>query len=312
MLRDLLTQDGILLSRSLKPFIDDSRSIARDVESGVLVRIRRGAYAAGEVWEGSSPVEKHLLRMRAVVALADRPPTFSSFSSAAVWGMPICGEWPRDVFVADDWHGGGRSEPGIRLSAAGFPSARVVEIDGFRVVDLARTALVVARATTFLDAIGSIDWVQWRKNKRQVSREALAEDLEQWHPRTGFRHLERVLAFSTHLSDSFGESRARAAIHLAGFERPELQVEFVDSQGSMFVDFYWPRARAAAEFDGRVKYTRDEFTKGDPSNVVWAEKKRQDRLYRQGLAVDRITTYDIEHPKRLAEILTGLGVSRRL
>ena len=127
-----------------------------------------------------------------------------------------------------------------------------------------------------------------------MSLAALTEDLDAWHPRTGFHHVRRVLEFSTDLSDSYGESTARVMIHLCNFERPVLQSEFRDEQGSMFVDFFWPRVRVGAEFDGKIKYTRDEFTRGNPAEVVWQEKKRTDRLHRQSVEVERILTSDVK------------------
>ena len=78
----------------------------------------------------------------------------------------------------------------------------------------------------------------------------------------------------------------------------------------MFPDFYWSACRGVAEFDGKQKYTRDEFTNGDPGEALFREKKREDRLRRQVAGVARILTSDVAHPERLATLLTVLGVPR--
>ena len=311
MLYESLTHDGLLLSNDLRDYVSDPRALARDVDRGLLIRLRRGAYVSGPVWAAATPRARHILRIRAVLALSSRPLILAGASAAAVWDMPIAGDWPTDVVVADSWRGGGRSEPGVRVTAAGYPTTHVVERDGFLVTDISRTALCVARRLPLIDVVGSLDWAQWRKNDDRVARDALFGDLDAWHPRVGFWGLQQALLFSTHLSDSFGESRARVAIRQCGFEDPDLQVEFRDSEGRMPVDFCWPRIHTVAEFDGKVKYTREQFTGGDPGEVVWKEKRRQDRLRRLGLDVERITTYEVEHPEVLKRLLDDLGVPRR-
>jgi hypothetical protein len=311
MLYESVAQDGLLLAENLRLLVDDPRSLRRDVDRGLLVKLRRGAYVLSETWNSRSARERHVLRIRTLEAVAERPVVLAGISAAAVWGMPIAGDWGNEVTLHEPWRGGGRSEPGVRRTAAGFSSARVVEVGGFRATDLSRTALSVAREVGFADAVGSADWALWRNNELSVTKWDLADDLARWNPRTGHRHLDRVVSFATDLSDSFGESRARVGIHLCGFAAPELQAEFRDVEGVMRVDFYWVRVRVCCEFDGKLKYTRGFVGAGDPSEVVWQEKKRQDRLNRCGVSVERIVSHDVSHPQLLSRILGEAGVPRR-
>jgi len=99
-------------------------------------------------------------------------------------------------------------------------------------------------------------------------------------------------------------------MHLLGFAAPELQVVFTDAKGDMMPDFLWRAVRKAGEFDGKEKYTREEYTKGNPNDVVWAEKKREDRLRALGLGVVRILTEHVENPRELEKLLTAAGVPR--
>ncbi|MDQ1547349.1 MAG: hypothetical protein QOH69_2253 [Actinomycetota bacterium] len=305
-----LQDDGLIVVERIGSRLDDPRSLARDVARGLLVKLRRGVYVPQEIWAATEPRAQHVLRARAVLSSARRPIALAGLSAAAVWGIPIGGSWPTEVTVLDEWQGGGRTEPGVRRTAAGFRTARIVELGGLRVTDLTRSAIDVARRTHFADAVGSVDWALWRKNGRRVSKQMLTDDIYNLDKSLGRRLLERVVAFSTDLSDSYGESECRAVIHLLGFDAPELQVEFRDEQGAMYPDFFWRSVRAAAEFDGKAKYTNNEYTAGDPGEVVWREKRREDRLRRQLSGMTRILTSDVSHPDRLVRLLEDMGIPR--
>jgi hypothetical protein len=306
-----LSRDGLILFDQIRGHLSgDSRSLRRDAERGRLVALRRGAFVERPVWDEASPRERHVLRARAALAAAQNTTVLAGVSAAAVWGMPIGGDWPADVTLLDRWRGGGRSEPGVRKTAAGFMTAQSAVVDGLPVTTLARTALDVARARSFADAAGSLDWALWRKNPRRILATELADELSVMNPRTGIRDLRRLVTFATDLSDSFGESKTRAVIRLLGFDDPLLQVPFRDEKGTMEPDYYWPKIAQAAEFDGKVKYTRDEFTGGDPSEVVWREKLREDRLRGLGLGVTRIVWADMMNPPRLERLLLAAGVPR--
>ncbi len=288
----------------------DSRSLRRDVERGILVRLRRGAFVSRTVWDAADSRGRHVLRARAALADVRRPAALAGVSAAAVWGMPIEKAWPTEVTILDEWRGGGRSEPGVRKTASGFRTASIQVVDGIPVTSIERTAIDIARTHSFARAIGSLDWVLWRKRQGALEKIALVDELSRLNPRFGIRHLQRCIAFSTSLSDSFGESTARAVIHLLGFEPPELQVEFFDAQGKIEPDFFWRSIRRVAEFDGKAKYTRDEFTRGNPGEVVWREKKREDRLRAMEVGVTRILTEHVEAPVRLERMLLLAGVPR--
>ncbi len=40
-----------------------------------------------------------------------------------------------------------------------------------------------------------------------------------------------------------------------GFQPPEIQTEFRDGKGVMYVDFYWPGLRLVIEYDGEGNWT---------------------------------------------------------
>jgi hypothetical protein len=91
---------------------------------------------------------------------------------------------------------------------------------------------------------------------------------------------------------------------------PDPQVELRDDAGAIGrVDFLWHGLALAGEFDGKARYTSGEMLRGrDPGEVVWAKKRREDRLRRLGLRVLRWTWDDVVDEARFARLLGGAGV----
>jgi hypothetical protein len=303
-------RDRLIFSRDIGRAPSDARQLRKCVEVGTLVRLRRGAYVASSDWDAMGGRERHLLRVRAALGFAQRSSIVAGASAAAVLGMPIAGDWPEYVTLLDEWLGGGRSEPGVRKTTRGYLHARPVTIGEFRCTGVARTAIDLARVEPFERAVGSVDWAMWRKNPGAIDAEELFHEIDLLGRYDRSAHLRRVVGFGTALSDSFGESQCRATMWTLGFDPPQLQAAFTDSQGRMEVDFFWPRVRQVGEFDGKSKYTRSEFTAGDPGETVWREKKREDRLRKQVNGVTRILTEHVMQPLRLERLLIEAGIPR--
>jgi hypothetical protein len=225
-------------------------------------------------------------------------------------GLPYSSRDLDEVTLLVPYLGGGSSEPGVRRTSFAFDSAEPTLLDGIPVTSVARTVLDRARALDFHRAVAVADRVQWRKARDPVTRDHLFAELERAAFSRGARAARRIVEFSTHLSDSVGESEARAAIHQVGFQVPVLQHSWRDAEGAMESDFYWESVDTVGEFDGKVKYTRDEFTHGDPSAVVWREKRREDRLRRLASGVIRLVTEEVRNPLVLARLLTDAGIPR--
>jgi hypothetical protein len=307
---ELLADDGLILQSAASRYLGDTRELSRMAGRGQLVQLRRGAYATRDEWASLDDRARHVLRIRAVVASAQRPPFVAGLSAAAIWGMPIAGSWPKDVTLLDEWLGGGRSEPGVRRTAAGFASARPELHDGVIVTSLARTALFIAARYELTRAIGSIDWALSERAPLKVDKSLLVSEINSLTSPHGKKRMARAVNFATELSGSFGESRARAVIHLLGFAQPELQAEFTDAEGNMYPDFFWRSVGIAGEFDGKAKYLRDEYNGGNPGETVWQEKRREDRLRRQVSGVVRILSSHVDDPPRLNRLLLEAGVPK--
>lgn len=305
------------LRRSGLIFVDDfhlqgldPRELRRAMSGGAAVRLRRGAYCSRETWDAATGRERHLLVARAVVRVTHPPFLLAGRSAAAAWGMPFAAEWPDEVSLLTPYKGGGKSEPGVRRTSAGAAGAAATAVDGLPITSLARTALDVARALPLPHAVAALDWAMWHKNPLAVDRVELMSELQAAHYARGGSYLRHALGLATDLSGSPGESMARIGIHLLGFEAPELQVRFTDEKGEMFPDFFWRAVSIAGEFDGKEKYTRAKYSGGDPAEVAWREKKREDRLRRQVRGVVRVLTEHVAHPARLEVLLLEAGVPR--
>jgi alkylhydroperoxidase/carboxymuconolactone decarboxylase family protein YurZ len=59
------------------------RALSRDVERGLLVRIRQGAYLERTTSEAMSPEDRHIVRIRAFAAVSPVPPVFAHWSAGA-------------------------------------------------------------------------------------------------------------------------------------------------------------------------------------------------------------------------------------
>ena len=98
-------------------------------------------------------------------------------------------------------------------------------------------------------------------------------------------------------------------MYLLNLPRPELQKKMSDKDGLIgYVDFGWERV--VGEFDGKVKYrvpTGDDPT--EAGEVVWLEKRREDRLRRQS-EVARWTWAVAMNQRRLGALLASHGIHR--
>jgi hypothetical protein len=310
MIAAALVPDILLYVDEVEADGGSGRELRNACRRGTLVRVRRGAYCLREVWDSLRPEDRHVLAIRATIRRVRGPYLVAGGSAAAIHGLPYAARNLQDVTLLVPYTGGGSSEPGVRRTSISFETAEVSHRDGIPVTTLERTVLDLTRSLEFGRAVAVADRALWRKAREPLSRASLLVELERARFPRGARVAERVLQFSTSLSDSVGESETRAAIHELGFEVPELQHVWRDAEGEMESDFYWETVDTAGEFDGKVKYTRDEYTHGDPSEVVWKEKRREDRIRRLSSGVVRLVTSEVRSPIILARILADAGIPR--
>jgi hypothetical protein len=108
-------------------------------------------------------------------------------------------------------------------------------------------------------------------------------------------------------SMSAGESLSRAVMFRLNLPKPELQVPVEDGDGLIGVaDFGWPGV--VGEFDGRRKYgVAPDADPTQAAEVLWREKRREDRFRRQ-VRVARWIWADANDDRKLAGILAEQGI----
>lgn len=324
-----MTQDAtagwrpLQLTRDLSLVGTDGRTLRRAVEASQSVSLRRGVCVDATGWADVSDHDKYLLRMRAVAATRKIGPVFSHQSAAVIWGLPIIGRWPDEVHLMAAGRRGVHSKNGVVWHHDRIGDDDVVEIDGMLVTSLLRTLVDLACTTTFLSAVATLDYgtkprlvLPSGSKAHGIERDELLARLEAEGPRRGARAARKAALFSDNRSGSTGESLSRGQIHLCRFPAPELQVSFVGADGEEdIVDFRWEQKqelrtlRLLGEFDGKVKYTRDEYMQGRSiEEVVWDEKLREDRLRATDHGMARSIWAVALRKERLRRLLLDAGL----
>jgi hypothetical protein len=114
---------------------------------------------------------------------------------------------------------------------------------------------------------------------------------------------EVLLRLCTPKCESVGESRFLFLCWRMGLPRPECQYEIKDARGQVVavVDFAWPERGLFVEFDGKIKYTRLLKEGQSVTDVVLAEKKREDLIHElTGWRCIRIVWADLYQPETTA------------
>lgn len=303
----LLSRDRIL--HGLTP-----NELARRVKSGALFRVRQGVYADGEAWRAMKTWEQYRVRIQAAAETFEKPTVFARHSAASVWGMPVVGQHP--VHALTFKNDGGRSRAGVSRHFAAPSGLAVVPREGLLVTDRVRTVLDLAAFATFAEAVAAVDHVLLPDRSRRLpalTKAELEAGIGSNYSGAAKLRIRAVLEFADPASGSAGESLSRALIHVAGFEVPVLQHKFSDSTGLIgYADFYWKDSKVVGEFDGEEKYAKSELLKGrTPSQVVVAEKNRENRIRALGMNVVRWDWADLMEPGKLEDKLAAGGVRRR-
>ena len=300
--RDLPSQTELELTRDQALVGLDGRSLRRAHRNGEMNRLTRGVYLPSRVWTSADDDARYLLRVSAVVLTRQARPVLSHFSAARVWGIPILGFWPSEVHLMARGGGTRNSKYGIVWHSDALGDEDVVEVDGFLLTSRLRTLVDLARSTRFLSAVVSLDAglnpacaLQNGGRDKEITHEELVEAVGRLGSVRGCRGARLAAAFADGKSGSPGESVSRANIFLCGFPAPVLQVSYPRPDGADDIaDFTWEAKHNVhgipllGEFDGRVKYTRNQYTHGLPiEEIVWKEKVREDRLRAPGRGMVR-------------------------
>lgn len=186
-------------------------------------------------------------------------------AAAAVLGLPLLHDRSA-VHLMD------REQLGPLLHLS---DADVVRRNRVLVTAPAWTSMDIARADGLLAGVVAADAAM---RTHGVTREQLEDVAVRGARLAGNAAACRAAQLARHTAESPLESIGRVQMVLAGLPEPVGQVDIEDAAGLIGrVDHVWADLRVIGEADGRKKY-EDEDPERSPADVVWVEKKREDRL----------------------------------
>ena len=284
------TQGGVFTTAQARAHGYEDKEIGRLLDSA-WQRLRRGVYTERGRYEGADEYGRHRLGLAALRLSLQRDVVVTHASAAVLHGLPLHAV-PLDLLhVTRPTLRASRVEAGVHHHAAALPRHHAVVIDGHRVSSLARTAVDVARENTFAAGVVTADAALHAGATPDELREVI-ELCGQW---PGACTASRVVAFADGRAESVGESLARILFADEALPQPELQVPLYDEDGLIgLVDFLFRGHRTVVEFDGKTKYVLPDGAGGQTAaDIVFAEKRREDRIRALGFVVVRITWADL-------------------
>jgi hypothetical protein len=281
------------------------RAIARMVRDGQWVKLRHGAYSESHTWSQLDDPDRHALVARAAAAQARTAVVVSHVSGIPYYEGPTWGIDLSSVHLTREDGKAGRCEAGVQQHSGEIAPGDIVERDGLPVMAATRLALEV---TTVADLVPSLCVVSYLMHEGHTTAEQLAERYASmlhwpWTLRT-----DLVLRLADPRFESVAECRVFHLCFHYGLPMPEPQYEITE-RGRVIaaVDFAWPDLGVFLEFDGKVKYEKLLTPGQRASDVVFAEKRREDRVRRiTGWRCIRLTWADLERPERTAALIRSM------
>jgi hypothetical protein len=273
--------------------------IAHLVRSGALVVVRRGIYADGEAWRALDEDRgRHRLRTRAATLRMTRAFVASHDSSAHEHGLEILNPLDPHVHITRPGSTNAWTEYGVKHHLARYRREQVMHIDGLDVLDLARTAVDIAREHG--EPYGEIacDAAMRRGVPHSALEDACAIMVHWPH----HRRTERAVAFARPEAANLAETMSRMLVS-------ELGIGAVDPQFPVRLDsgrVVWGDLRVGChifEFFGEIKLRPPEaggVAREPPFDVVMQAKRRDIELGHQGLGVSHLVWADLWEPRRAA------------
>lgn len=253
------------------------------------IRLRKGVYIEAARWAAADERERHLALAAAVLECLSAGPVLSHASAARLHRFLVPDAAGPDVRVTavDQW----RTGRGYRVARAALPAEDVVPwLGDFAATSPARTLIDCSREWDLTAAVVTLDAAL---HDGRVTRSQLLAAVRSARHRTGASAAARAVGLSDGRAESPLETEGRLSMVASGLPLPELQVEIWDDRGFVGrVDGWYEEAAVAIEFDGRIKYS-DPWSGRSPSDVLWEEKRREDRMRRVGVRVMRLARPDL-------------------
>lgn len=292
-------------------------SIRRDLRSGTLIKVRHGCYTPRELVDAWSPLERYRVLCRAVADRLGDGYALSHHSALALWGCEVWGLSLLEVHVVQFGRGSGRRRSGVVVHREAGIEDEIIELDGRRLVGPVRAAMQAAAVGSLESGLVVVN--SMLNHARDLGTgpldSELTDEVARMPPRPGSRQVRLVVDLADGGCESVGESRSMYMFWRHRLPRPTTQREVFDASGRLLgrSDFSWDEDGHLGEFDGLVKYGRLLRPGETASEVVVAEKVREDLIREQGFGMSRWTWQDLATTRAAttaARIRAGLERSR--
>jgi len=299
----LADRHGLLSNEDARRAGIEPKDLARLAKAGELTSLARGWYAVGS--PPKSPEARHHLLTRAMLRSHEGRAVAAHHSALTLLGLP--------AFRAD-WQtarlnrvtpGSPRTREGLRLGRH-VPAEAIAAIpEGAPFAETVVPALAVVQVGVSAGPLAALVAADAALHQNLITGEDLSTALSSvhFHPRTA--QLAPFLQLADGRRESPGETRLGHALHLMCL--PVTPQHKVVAPGFLaYPDFVVDGVQVAIEFDGKVKYGRahdsvDSFGRRlDPEEVLWAEKRREDRLRELGYEVVRVIWSELDDLPALA------------
>ncbi|MGO4956316.1 type IV toxin-antitoxin system AbiEi family antitoxin domain-containing protein [Luteococcus sp. Sow4_B9] len=271
-----------LIARGMTP-----ADIRRNLAQGTLERLRRGDYL--DLSQGPAPEyeERHRLLITATWPRLHSG-VLSHHSAAALLGLPLPPDELNRVHITRPGRSGGLVRTTVQVHRAPLDRSEIVEVNGFPVTSLERTAVDLARTLSPDRGLAVVD-AALRAHADPGTLQDILQSQKNMH---GMPRARAVLGLGDGRAESAGESRSRWFMHDAGLPMPTLQLPIHDAHGRLLgrADFGWEELKVLGEFDGRIKYGRILKPGQELASVLQAEKEREHSFRGRGWWVHRWTT----------------------
>jgi hypothetical protein len=288
----MASQEGLLtrpqaLDAGLSP-----TTIRHLIRTGVLIIIRRGVYADGELWRSLDAYRgQHKLRTRAAVLTMRRTWVASHDSAGHEHELELLLPPDPHVHITRPGWPKAWTESGVKRHLAPFREEQVMHVNGLRVLDVARTAVDIAREHGSPYGEVACDSAM-RLGVSRAALEAACEPMRYWPYVTAARG---AVEFARPGTGSVAETLGRILVEELALEAHiEIQFPVRRRDGSVaWLDIVV--GCHGFEVDGKGKYILVEaggLATQPPFEVLWAEKRRERDVHQVGLGTSRILWED--------------------
>lgn len=238
---------GLATTRQLEAVMSH-KMLRSHVRAGKIVRVWHGVYSLG-------PPDVYL-RLGGLDLIAGQPIVACMNTAAGLYGFNT--EPTEVVHILDP---GARMRPNRQLAVHQRIGAPLQRVNGRLATAPAWTAIELARTLRRPRALAVLDAALHRN---EATRDELTAAIREQRGRRGIVKVRELIEHADGRAESAMESETRLVFIDGGLPLPELQYEIVDRYGKLWrVDFAWPDAMLAAEYDSTEWHANPDAFKHD-------------------------------------------------